>query len=43
VIGPELATVLVTTFLAARYKALERYERRLGKVRRFDEGDGAAR
>jgi ribose 5-phosphate isomerase B len=43
VIGPELATVLVTTFLAARYKALERYERRLGKVRRFEEGDGAAR
>lgn len=32
VIGPELAAELVTAFLGAQFKALERYERRLRKV-----------
>ncbi len=32
VIGPALAQELVSTFLAARFKAAERYKRRLAKV-----------
>ncbi len=36
VIGPELAWDLVRTFLAARYRALPRFERRLEKVRALE-------
>ncbi len=36
VIGPELAWHLVRTFLAARYRALPRFERRLEKVRALE-------
>lgn len=37
VIGEELAKEVVRAFLSARYKALDRYERRLGKIRRIEE------
>ena len=43
VVGDALALDLVRAFLAARYKALARYERRLAKVRRLEahsDGDG---
>ncbi|MDE3053601.1 MAG: RpiB/LacA/LacB family sugar-phosphate isomerase [Gemmatimonadota bacterium] len=36
VIGPELAAELVTAFLGAHFKSLDRYERRLGKVTAFE-------
>ncbi len=36
VIGTELAAELVHVFLGAQYKALDRYERRLEKVRRLE-------
>jgi ribose 5-phosphate isomerase B len=38
VIGSELAAALVGAFLAAEFKALARYERRLDAVRRFESG-----
>jgi ribose 5-phosphate isomerase B len=38
VIGPELAAELVQAFLGAAYKGLDRYERRLTKVRRIEQG-----
>ncbi len=37
VIGPELAAELVSAFLTAHFKALERYERRLRKVGAFEQ------
>jgi ribose 5-phosphate isomerase B len=36
VIGPALATELVTTFLRARFSGAERHERRLAKVRALE-------
>jgi ribose 5-phosphate isomerase B len=41
VIGPELAPVLVQIFLGAEFKALDRYDRRLKKVRRFEQNRAA--
>ncbi len=41
VIGAELAAELVGAFLGAEYKALARYERRLQKIRRFEQGPSA--
>lgn len=37
VVGPELALDLVRTFVAARYRRLPRFERRLAKVRQVEE------
>lgn len=37
VLGPELALELARIFLAAGYKRLSRYERRLAKVRQLEE------
>ena len=39
VIGYALAFDLIQTFLGARYKAAERFERRLQKVRALEEKD----
>ena len=36
VIGAELATYLIAEFLAARFTGLERYARRLAKLKRLD-------
>lgn len=41
VIGPELAAELVREFLGAEFKAFDRYERRLRKVQRFEQGPSA--
>jgi len=38
VLGDELALDLVRTFLAAQYRALPRYERRLAKIRTLEAG-----
>jgi ribose 5-phosphate isomerase B len=48
VIGPELAGEIIRAFLAAEYKALDRYERRKQKVEAFEQAmtapkTGAAR
>jgi ribose 5-phosphate isomerase B len=36
VVGPSLATELVTTFLRAEFSGAERHRRRLEKVRSFE-------
>jgi ribose 5-phosphate isomerase B len=38
VVGPELATDLVRTFLLARFDGGERYVRRLGKIEQMERG-----
>jgi len=37
VVGPELAWDLVKTYVAARFTGLERHQRRLGKIRAFEQ------
>src|SRR5713101_4056357 len=41
VIGPELATELLRSYLGARFSDIERHRRRVGKVEQFEEEFGA--
>jgi ribose 5-phosphate isomerase B len=42
VIGPELATELLRSYLSARFSDLERHRRRVSKVEQFEEEFGAS-
>jgi ribose 5-phosphate isomerase B len=41
VIGPELATELLRSYLGARFSDIERHRRRVAKVEQFEEEFGA--